>query len=223
MSVKRKEWKDIMKKLTTKEFIEKANKIHNNFYNYSKFIYITGHTKSIIICPIHGEFLQIPKVHGEGTECPKCGELNRRKSHTNTLEKFIYKSKIIHGINYDYSLVNYKKTKIKIKIKCNKCKNVFDQTPDDHVNGHGCPICVNHISKPEIEFLNLLNIIDRQIYIDGYRVDGIKNNIIYEFLGDYYHGNPKKFKPYDYNKKCKKTFIELYNNTFKKFKALKEK
>ena len=37
MSVKRKEWKDIMKKLTTKEFIEKANKwkhtSHNVFFS----------------------------------------------------------------------------------------------------------------------------------------------------------------------------------------------
>ena len=46
-----------MKKLTTNEFIEKCKKIHNDRYDYSKFIYINANTKGMIICPIHGEFL----------------------------------------------------------------------------------------------------------------------------------------------------------------------
>ena len=33
-NVEKKEWIDIMKKLTTEEFIIKSNLIHNNKYNY---------------------------------------------------------------------------------------------------------------------------------------------------------------------------------------------
>lgn len=54
------------KKLTTKEFIEKAQKIHNNKYDYSKVEYVNAHMKICIICPIHGEFWQIPMHHLNG-------------------------------------------------------------------------------------------------------------------------------------------------------------
>ena len=40
-----------MKKLTTEEFIEKANKIHNNKYDYSQVKYVNSRTKVCITCP----------------------------------------------------------------------------------------------------------------------------------------------------------------------------
>ena len=45
----------------------------------------------------------------------------------------------------------------------------------------------------------------RQISVDGY---DHTTNTIYEFLGDYYHGNPNLYKSNEYNKinhKTKKT------------------
>lgn len=54
------------------DFIESAEKIHNNRYDYSKFVYVTNQTKGIIICSEHGEFLQAPCNHTQGTGCPWC-------------------------------------------------------------------------------------------------------------------------------------------------------
>jgi len=59
-------------KLTTKEFIEKAVKIHRNKYNYSKTEYINSKIKVIIICKKHGEFKQSPASHLQGIGCPYC-------------------------------------------------------------------------------------------------------------------------------------------------------
>ena len=53
-------------------FIEKANQVHNNIYDYSKVEYITTQDKVCIICPKHGEFLQTPYVHLHGAGCPIC-------------------------------------------------------------------------------------------------------------------------------------------------------
>jgi hypothetical protein len=58
----------------------------------------------------------------------------------NPREQFIEKAKKIHGNKYDYSLVDYKNAKKKIKIICSK-KHIFEQIPNDHLNGHGCKIC----------------------------------------------------------------------------------
>ena len=73
------------KKLTAKEFIEKAKKIHGDKYNYSKINYIDSHTPITIICPIHGEFKQSASSHLNGSGCPKC-----KQSHLeNEIENFL--------------------------------------------------------------------------------------------------------------------------------------
>lgn len=69
---------------TKEKFIEKANKIHGEKYNYSKVVYGKNNKeKVIIICPKHGEFLQSPHDHLSGYGCPKC----QLKSQTKLYEK----------------------------------------------------------------------------------------------------------------------------------------
>ena len=215
-----------------KEFVNKSNIIHNNKYDYSKFIYKNAISKSIIICPIHGEFLQRPNEHLRMTEgCPKCGIIKcnitkRKLGIIYSNDEYIKKVRLVHGNKYDYSKVSYENSHKKICIICKKHGDFF-QTPNSHLNGNGCPKCIHIISKSEIEFLNYVNISNksevRQKYIKPYKVDAydIKTNTIYEFLGNYYHGNPTLFDLSDYNKKCHKTFGELYQRTFEKFKKLK--
>ncbi|WP_163920774.1 hypothetical protein [Photobacterium sp. Alg240-V54] len=67
-------------KKTTKQFIASAKKIHGERYNYSLFEYKSMRTKGIIICSIHGEFLQLPTNHLAGNGCQKCALLRRKKT-----------------------------------------------------------------------------------------------------------------------------------------------
>lgn len=60
------------KTLTTKEFIEKSQKVHGNLYNYNKVDYKGTHVPVTITCPIHGDFEQTPNSHLKGRGCPKC-------------------------------------------------------------------------------------------------------------------------------------------------------
>lgn len=57
---------------TTIEFIKDAIQVHGNKYNYSKVNYINAYSKVTIICPIHGEYEQIPSNHLNGSNCPYC-------------------------------------------------------------------------------------------------------------------------------------------------------
>lgn len=59
--------------ITTQEFIERSNNIHNFKYDYSKVTYIKGYKKVKIICPFHGEFEQLAGVHLMGSGCNDCG------------------------------------------------------------------------------------------------------------------------------------------------------
>ena len=59
-------------KLDISEFIEKAEKIHGNKYDYSKVDYINNYTHIIIICKKHCEFSQKPFIHLLKHGCPSC-------------------------------------------------------------------------------------------------------------------------------------------------------
>ncbi len=61
-------------KFTNEEFIEKANKIHSNTYDYSLVKYNGYENKIIIICKKHGKFQQSPHAHLRSAGCPICKE-----------------------------------------------------------------------------------------------------------------------------------------------------
>ena len=61
-------------------FIKRANKIHNNKFDYSQMDYINARKKIKIICPIHGEFEQTPDSHvNKKSGCPKCSLFSTSK------------------------------------------------------------------------------------------------------------------------------------------------
>ena len=64
------------RKLTLSEFIEKAKFVHGDKYDYSKSVYENTMKKIMIICPIHGEFMQTPNSHLQGQGCPECKKDN---------------------------------------------------------------------------------------------------------------------------------------------------
>ena len=92
-------------------------------------------TKVKIICPIHGVFEQLPSIHSVSAGCSKCS--NNCKIG---IDLFIEESIKIHGIKYDYSLVDYKNNRTKVKIIC-PIHGIFDQTPEKHLITRGCFKC----------------------------------------------------------------------------------
>lgn len=54
------------------KFIDEANIIHENKYDYSKVKYKNTYTPVVIICPVHGEFSQLPYLHLQKHGCKKC-------------------------------------------------------------------------------------------------------------------------------------------------------
>jgi hypothetical protein len=121
-------------------YLRQAMSIHNNYYDYSKVNYLNYNSKIEIICPKHGSFWQAVNSHLAGRGCPQCKNEKVKKAKTKTTEEFIINAKKIHGETYDYSLVEYINSKKPIKILCKK-HGVFEQTPNVHLHGVGCPIC----------------------------------------------------------------------------------
>lgn len=59
-----------------------------------------------------------------------------------TVDDFISRARAIHGDKYDYSNVKYVNSKTKVKIIC-PIHGEFEQKPEKHWIGHGCPQCSN--------------------------------------------------------------------------------
>jgi len=134
------------------EFIEKANQIHKCIYDYSQVKYINAHTKVIIICKIHGKFEQTPNSHLQKVGCPKCGIENISQNNRFTTKEFIEKAKKVHQDIYNYLRVKYINNATKVKIICRE-HGEFEQTPANHLQGVGCPVCSGNKQLTTEEFI----------------------------------------------------------------------
>ena len=129
------------------KFLKKVKNIHKDKYDYSLTNYIKSNEKIVIICPKHGEFKQTPSHHLTGRGCKKCGYENNTVKQTYNRDIFIEKALKVHGNKYNYSLVDYKFSNIKIDIVCGE-HGKFSQTPNKHLLGQGCRKCgYNKITK----------------------------------------------------------------------------
>lgn len=103
-------------KLTQEEFIQKAQLVHGNVYDYSQVNYINSQIKVCIICPEHGEFWQTPSAHLTGRGCPVCRYIKSSSKCRMRQDDFINRATELHNGKYDYSKVNYKNTDTKVII-----------------------------------------------------------------------------------------------------------
>lgn len=133
-----------------KTFIKKANEIHGNKYLYNKATYIGSNTKVTITCREHGDFKQTPNTHIHGAGCPLCAREKVRDTNTYTINNFIESAKKIHGDRYDYSKSIYVNNKTKLTIIC-KEHGEFEQSPNRHNAGSGCPLCGKLLVLKEID------------------------------------------------------------------------
>ena len=115
-----------------------------------------------------------------------------------TTEEFIERAKAIHGDKYDYSLVEYKADKNKVKIICKHCGRIFEQTPSKHLSGSQCSFLCYRNSHPTI------------ITFEDFEKEANKIH------GDNYCYDEKSF----YNRKNNRNKIKIYckfcNNWFYK-------
>ena len=206
------------------EFIDQANQRHNHKYGYDRTEYKNDRIKVCIYCPeCKQDFWQTPSGHLRGRGCPNCGNKSRSKTKTKSQQEFIDQANQRHNHKYGYEKADYKGALKKVTIICNKCTNEFQQRPACHLKGRSCPLCCDSsISKGETCWLDSLGIPpqnrNKRLWLTPVRFimpDGYDpaTNTIYEYHGDFWHGNPKYYNPEDINPRRNRTFGELYQET----------
>ena len=86
--------------ISTKEYIEKAKKVHGDVYDYSLIEYHGSSSMLKIICPTHGMFVQQAHNHLQGQGCPSC-----KSSHgENKILLFLRSKNVL--FNKEYKIPN---------------------------------------------------------------------------------------------------------------------
>lgn len=138
-----------MKKLTTEEFIAKAKAIHGDCYDYAEVEYVKSTEAVRIICKKHGVFLQAPFNHLKGHGCSKCTKSENRRLG---IDVFIKRANAIHNNFYDYSKSEYVNSVTPVCIIC-PIHGEFQQTPNKHLSGQGCPKCAPNYKDTTASFI----------------------------------------------------------------------
>lgn len=121
-----------------KNFKFKAIKLHVDEFCYDIVdkTYINNKSVVEIYCnKCKRYFKQKAYKHLLGRKCNLCN-----KTSKSDLKSFIFNSNIKHNNIYDYSEFIYVNNSTKGAIICNK-HGIFEQTPNSHLNGSGCPKC----------------------------------------------------------------------------------
>lgn len=224
-----------LKEKSKNEFEQKANLVHQNIYDYSKTNYINAASKLIVICKTHGEFFITPNNHLRGKGCPPCGKEKNRLSKIKPFQEYYDDFIKLYNDRFDYSLVNWKGGTTRINVICKK-HGEFSVIPHAHRHGIECSKCRNNHSPISITWLEYMkikysvdiahaeNIGEYIITGSRYKADGYAKaiNTIFEFHGDFWHGNPKIYNKSIINPRVGITYGELYENTVLKTEYIKK-
>jgi hypothetical protein len=230
---------NVNKMSNIKDCINIFSEIHKYKYDYSNSSFNKMDNNKLfienILCKKHGLFTQRYDAHINGNGCYKCGKNYVIKKMTDktrmSREELIIRSNKIYNNNFIIT-GEYINARTKIKIHCKNHDIIFEQVPHAHLIGYnGCPKCmVSKTSKSANEWIRLLLVEQPILQHDlcekkefkipetNYRVDGYNylTKTIYEFHGDYWHGNPKIYNHEDVNPTCNKTYGTLFKKTLYK-------
>lgn len=162
-------------KKTVEQFIEEANKLWKNAYDYSNVVYISSNVPVEIICHKHGLFHQRPDSHLTGHKCPKCSRQNLSQ------EEALNRCYKVHGDTYTYENFLYEGIHTNVAVNC-RIHGAFTIRPDNFWNGQGCKNC--NALKPRIPNYRTTE----QFIIDARKVHGDR----YDYSLAEYKGNKVK-------------------------------
>lgn len=135
---------------TKEDFVKKSRESHGDKYDYSKTVYTKSANKVLIVCPIHGDFIQQAHNHMLGQGCNKCANEVRKVKlqESNDSLKVSYQDVIeqankLHKSKYTYAKEeDYKNLSTLFSITC-PTHGPFEQRMSDHLKGNGCPSCAS--------------------------------------------------------------------------------
>ena len=194
--------------------------VYDYYFEDNKFV---EYTRGIKLPEFNWDLYEKQEIDTDNVFENKNALLCYIKNKCNDIMVDDYYYNIYIGCN-DIELIEYLKLKDETKLRWDYDEDEIDKYyvyPKKHSINCIKKLSNHNTSKKEDIFINIckkyITDLENQVQftIDSkkYIVDGYskKYNLIIEFLGDYYHGNPNIYDANYFNNKLKKTSGELYN------------
>lgn len=181
-------------------------------------LYINSRTKYKWECSKRHQWYALYKGIKYGGWCPECNKIS--------IEDYHKVAKLKDGKFLSLYITN---NRTKHLWEC-KEKHQWYARYDNIQAGKWCPDCAANkfVSKGETEWLDSLGIPikNRNRFLRfgdmTVNVDGYYNNTVYQFHGDYWHGNPVVFSGTAINPHLNKSFDDLFKATIAKDEIVKK-
>lgn len=162
-------------KFTFESFLERMNKLHDNF----EIIEYTGLSNELKYkCTICGEIKAIIPARMALSRQSLCDDCYGKEK--NIIQKKIYE---LFNNSNKYQLLSYRGSNNKTKIKCLKCGEIFERYPHNILGSFDvCPHCNNGAVKQQLPIEEVQRRIDEAFGVDRY--------ILLEYTGQL-HKNSK--------------------------------
>nr|WBF70294.1 F-box and FNIP repeat-containing [Megavirus caiporensis] len=139
--------------IRTSAFIDIANKIHKNAYDYTGVIIEEDTIFIDVKCKTCENIFNVRiKNHIKNrTGCRRCNTLRTKEKKRMSTEEFVELAKQIHGDKFDYSKAVFVRSDVPMEIICRKCGNSVFHTRHRHlVEKCGC-MCQRNSMKNSTE------------------------------------------------------------------------
>lgn len=153
------------------EFKRQADIIHHNRFEYNPSSYTNTRGSIKFFDPVTNDNYEQRIVNHLKGSLPR--ELQKKEFTDKSQSEFVINATSIHNGFYSYEHVEYINNQTKVSITCPKHGD-FLQKPNDHLCGHGCPLC-----KSEKKVISEEEFISRARQVHGDKFDysqlGYKN------------------------------------------------
>lgn len=138
-----------------------------------------------------GVYKVAPSAFFSGNRCPYCsGKIKKTDAQ--------FKKEVYDLVGDEYTFIEpYTTSKTKIKVRHNKCCNVYEVKPNNFFNGHRCPYCSDsfHSKKTNAQFQQeVKNLVGSEyVFIDEYVNTDTKIRVKHNKCGNVYGVRPNDF------------------------------
>lgn len=200
-----------MRRKTNEQFQHEIYDLVGNEYTFLDS-YQGTHTKIKVKHNTCGHIYMVePASFLQGRRCSYCAGLNKK-----TNEQF--KREVCDLVGDEYTFLDsYINAKTKLRVKHNKCGNVYKVKPDLFLHGNRCPQCAVNAKKTNEQFKNeVYDLVGNEYtFLDPYVNNHTKLRVKHNKCGKVYLVTPANFLS---GSRCQQCYIETKRKTNEQFK-----
>ena len=183
-----------MRGKTNEQFKQEVFNLVGDEYTYIDF-YRGTHAKLRVKHAKCGNIYEVkPNNFFNGRRCPYCAKEARKKAKRKTNEQF--KQEVYSLVGDEYVFLDfYINNHTKMKIKHNKCGNIYKVSPNSFLRGSRCPYCAGLIKKTNEQFQQeIYDLVGNEyVFLDVYVNTNTKLRVKHNECGHIYGVRPADF------------------------------